>query len=147
MISFHVLCKSFLSDMVYWKKSNLQNTKVYNTPVTVFVLFHLFIYFKDEWHVLDNEVSKLGLFCSAVQDDSLLNEYIGSNVCKISLYNSFSKRFFKGLIKVICFYSVRCLRPCYLLWTCEVVDIWWQIISKVFSQSLYCQHFRNKLMT
>jgi len=147
---FHFMfCVNLSCQIWFIKKNQTCKTPRFTIHQSLFLFYfiYLFIYFKDEWHVLDNEVSKLGLFWSAIQDDSLLNEYISSNVCKIFLYNSFSKRFFKGLIKVICFYSVRCLRPCYLLWTCEVVDIWWQIISKVFSQSLYCQHFRNKLMT
>jgi hypothetical protein len=66
-----------LCQILFIQKSNLQNTKVYNTPVTVFILF---IYFMYEWHVLDNEISKSGLFWSAVQDDSLLNEDIHFNV-------------------------------------------------------------------
>jgi hypothetical protein len=73
MISFHVLCKS-LSGMVYSKIKLAKHQGLKYTSHCFSLV--LFIYFKYEWHVLDNEVSKLGLFWSAVQD----NEDINSNV-------------------------------------------------------------------
>jgi hypothetical protein len=48
---FHFMFCVNLCQIWFIQNPNLQNTKVYNITVTVFVLF---IYFKYEWHVLDN---------------------------------------------------------------------------------------------